>query len=76
MQPEMLYTYITEAVEYLHERGVGNVDAGLILGSGLGPVTEQFSELLSVGYDEIRGLRAYTRGKKAKPKRKVAYAKA
>ena len=53
MQPEMLYTYITEAVEYLRERGVGEVNAGLILGSGLGPVTEAFEEIATIKYDDI-----------------------
>ena len=53
MVPELLYTYITEASEYLETRNFGNVYAGVILGSGLSSVVDKFNIIEVIDYTEI-----------------------
>lgn len=46
--------YINESVAYIHEQAVpAEVDAAVILGSGLGGFAEQISHSISIGYSAI-----------------------
>ncbi|MGM0113068.1 purine nucleoside phosphorylase [Enterococcus sp. DIV0187] len=44
---------LLETVTYLRERGIKDVDFGLILGSGLGELAEDIQESINISYREI-----------------------
>lgn len=44
---------IQDASAYIEEKGRGNIDIGLILGSGLGELTEEIEDPVTISYAEI-----------------------
>ncbi|MDX1476371.1 MAG: purine-nucleoside phosphorylase [Saprospiraceae bacterium] len=53
MAPADLYDRIQAAASWLHEKGVDEVDVGIILGSGLGAVADLVEDALVIPYAEI-----------------------
>lgn len=52
-----LFTQMHESAEYIRSRGIGKVDAGIILGSGLAVMNEILDEEYAIPYGEIPHLR-------------------
>lgn len=57
---EINQALIKETVSYLKNQGVGAVDFGLILGSGLGELAEEIEGAIRIPYQEIPGFPAST----------------
>ncbi|MDX1406943.1 MAG: purine-nucleoside phosphorylase [Saprospiraceae bacterium] len=53
MAPLDLFDRIQETAAFLHDRGVGAVDVGVILGSGMSAVADMLEDPLIIPYDEI-----------------------
>ena len=53
MHPVNIYDLINESAEWLRNHGVSKIDFGLILGSGLGEVVDQFNVVRSFDYSDI-----------------------
>ena len=53
MVPNDLYDRIAEAADFCKEKGVGNVDIGIILGSGMGDVVNLFDKQTEIAYRDI-----------------------
>lgn len=57
---EINQALIEETVDFLKSQGVGTVEFGLILGSGLGELAEEIEGAIRVPYQEIPGFSAST----------------
>ena len=44
---------LTEAVEFLKEKGVGRIDCSIILGTGLGALASRIEPILALNYSQI-----------------------
>ena len=53
MHPINLYDLIEESANWLRQEGVGKIDFGITLGSGLGAVADRFESIASFAYSSI-----------------------
>ncbi len=44
---------LKETTEFIKSKGIGNVEFGLILGSGLGELAEEIEDAQTINYDQI-----------------------
>lgn len=50
---QLLYTRMHESADFLRSKGVGAIDVGIILGSGLSDVGREIDDAISIPYPEI-----------------------
>ncbi|MEL5940958.1 purine-nucleoside phosphorylase, partial [Tetragenococcus halophilus] len=50
---DSLQEKLKETTEFIKSKGIGNVEFGLILGSGLGELAEEIEDAQTITYDQI-----------------------
>lgn len=53
MADESIWEQLEEMAAYLREKGVGEVDCAVVLGTGLGDLVQHIQPLLTLGYNQI-----------------------
>ncbi len=48
-----MFEEIKETIEFLRKKGIGNPEAGVILGTGLGGLTSKITSTIEIDYKDI-----------------------